>query len=131
MNCPTCGTTNPAEFYETQRTRYCKPCRRDRYGGQRLRESKLNRHACSDCGLIVTHDTLCMFDFDHLEEKSFTISQNLSVPDDVFQRELAKCDLVCANCHRLRTKARGYERCGRPRKPQTFRPPSTLDPSPF
>lgn len=114
--CPACGTTDPLAFYETSGSRYCKECRRERYGGARYRTAKLARGACADCGLAVTPETLCMFDLDHRETKHFNVSQMYSAPDEVFYRELAKCDLVCANDHRLRTKARGYVGAGRPRK---------------
>lgn len=115
-SCRTCGITDPSAFYETSASRYCKGCRKDRYGGSRYAEAKLARRQCADCGLQVTLDTMCVFDFDHREDKCFNVSQMASAPDEVFHAELAKCDLVCANDHRLRTQARGYIGCGRPRK---------------
>jgi hypothetical protein len=115
-SCPDCGTTTPTAFYETQTTRYCKACRRARYGGTRYTDAKLARGACVDCGLKVTRETLCVFDFDHRADKCFTVSQMYSAPDEVFFAELAKCELVCANDHRLRTQARGWVGAGRPRK---------------
>lgn len=46
-------------------------------------------------------------DFDHRpdEVKVKNVSQ-LKTLDDV-KAEIAKCDVVCSNCHRLRTKRRG------------------------
>jgi hypothetical protein len=49
-----------------------------------------------------------VLEFDHLRDKEFSISKGLvdrnwqSVLD-----EIAKCDVVCANCHRRRTAKRG------------------------
>ena len=57
---------------------------------------------CTDCG--VQYPGYVM-DFDHRDPaaKSFTISTNLRKPWAVVLEEIAKCDLVCANCHRERT----------------------------
>lgn len=58
---------------------------------------------CVDCGGLFPPE--CM-DFDHRADKAFTISKT-PVPADRLMAEVAKCDLVCANCHRLRTFDRG------------------------
>jgi hypothetical protein len=43
-------------------------------------------------------------DFDHVRgEKLFNIGQTLSVAMPKFLTEISKCDIVCANCHRIRT----------------------------
>jgi predicted transcriptional regulator len=62
--------------------------------------------ACSDCGENYPY---YIMDFDHLEDKSFNISQfvrdkgtNLAL----LQTELDKCEVVCSNCHRTRTFVR-------------------------
>lgn len=69
-------------------------------------EEKLRRGSCLDCGLAVTRENYVCFDFDHRDpaEKSFAVSQKArDVAESVLQAEFDKCDLVCANCHRLRT----------------------------
>jgi hypothetical protein len=69
-------------------------------------EEKLRRGSCMDCGLEVTRDNYICFDFDHRDpaEKSFAVSQkSRDVSEAVLNAEFAKCDLVCSNCHRLRT----------------------------
>ncbi len=57
-----------------------------------------------------TFDPVCM-DFDHREgeEKLSAVSAMIASNRYGWARieaEIAKCDVVCANCHRLRTKAR-------------------------
>lgn len=60
---------------------------------------------CADCG--ESFDTVCM-DFDHVQgEKLFTIATEFAeVGKRKLEEELAKCEVVCANCHRIRTRDR-------------------------
>jgi hypothetical protein len=61
---------------------------------------------CMDCG--NEYPSVCM-DFDHIRgDKTFNISQCKSLKD--LNEEAAKCDVVCANCHRIRTWLSGRER---------------------
>lgn len=66
------------------------------------RIAALKTEPCADCG--DRFDPVCM-DFDHRpgEVKRFGIAKfgTHSMVDVVL--EIAKCDLVCSNCHRLRT----------------------------
>lgn len=58
---------------------------------------------CADCGGVF--DPVCM-DFDHRPgtKKLFTISHGIARRTyDAVLAEIAKCDIVCANCHRIRT----------------------------
>lgn len=67
---------------------------------------KVKSHPCTDCG--GTFDAEVM-DFDHVSGvKSFNISSAKQVGYSLsrVKKEVAKCELVCSNCHRLRTKAR-------------------------
>lgn len=59
---------------------------------------------CYDCG--VKYPPYVM-DFDHLGDKSFTISSKFtSVSLNNLIKEINKCDVVCSNCHRTRTHKR-------------------------
>jgi hypothetical protein len=57
---------------------------------------------CTDCGGTFP---VCCMDFDHREPhlKSHTISHMTLVTEAALRAEMAKCDVVCANCHRIRT----------------------------
>jgi predicted Zn-ribbon and HTH transcriptional regulator len=61
---------------------------------------KLKSDPCKDCG--KTFHPFSM-DFDHRDptQKSRDISQ-INRMDEIIE-EVKKCDLVCANCHRIRT----------------------------
>lgn len=66
----------------------------------------LKSEPCTDCK--KTFPTECM-DFDHVAgQKLFNIGHLLSrTPTrEVLLAEIAKCELVCANCHRIRTRKR-------------------------
>jgi hypothetical protein len=59
---------------------------------------------CLDCGQSFTSVAM---DFDHVRgEKISGISQMWSWRRDKVLMEITKCELVCANCHRVRTQGR-------------------------
>lgn len=67
---------------------------------------------CADCGLAFPYYVM---DFDHRkgEEKLAHVAQLASSLS--FRRlldEIEKCDVVCANCHRIRTHERGQRFSG-------------------
>ena len=58
----------------------------------------------SACGIEYNGENGCIFDFHHIDpnEKEYRPSTLVSVTDwEKVKRELDKCVLVCANCHRL------------------------------
>ena len=66
----------------------------------------LRRAPCVDCGATLSPHQM---DFDHRDPriKSFrlTAGRAMLAAWDTLLKEVAKCDIVCANCHRLRTRA--------------------------
>ena len=65
---------------------------------------KLKAGACVDCGLRCTRANYFVFDWDHINrsEKTEDVSM-IKRSKGALIREIAKCELVCANCHRYRT----------------------------
>lgn len=66
----------------------------------------LKSQPCTDCN--KSFDPVCM-DFDHVtDDKSFEISEGVRRRKSLtaILNEIKKCELVCANCHRIRTKNR-------------------------
>lgn len=57
---------------------------------------------CTDCGGTFPP---CAMDFDHLRDKVATVSRLVGTGGSIerVRSEIEKCDLVCANCHRIRT----------------------------
>lgn len=73
---------------------------------QRLKIQDLkNNKPCTDCGNIYPYYVM---QFDHLDNKLDNISK---MPGryswDKIEEEISKCELVCANCHCIRTYKRG------------------------
>ncbi len=69
--------------------------------------SKYSNIPCMDCSGIFP---FCAMDFDHRPEelKSFGIAtmNDLNITSErisKIEKEISKCDLVCATCHRIRT----------------------------
>lgn len=60
---------------------------------------------CHDC--FQYYPSVCM-EFDHLGDKKFNVSNFKKVTSSIIEvmKEMDKCDLVCANCHRIRTYKR-------------------------
>jgi hypothetical protein len=59
---------------------------------------------CLDCGEEYPHYVM---DFDHRSDKICNIADMISrsVSLEKLKIEIAKCDVVCSNCHRIRTHA--------------------------
>ena len=80
----------------------------DRY--RRSRRDFLQQHKdvpCKDCG---GEYPAYVMDFDHreLDEKLFSVSEGYRLSMSRLMAEIAKCDVVCANCHRERTHQQGF-----------------------
>src|SRR5882672_2772443 len=72
-----------------------------------LRE--LKNKPCADCGLKYLP---CVMHFDHVRgKKEFNVSVgNVTYRPQRILAEIAKCDLVCANCHAIRTFQRSQNK---------------------
>ena len=92
-------------YYERNRDVYRDKNRRKRERMRAiLRECK--SRPCADCGGDFP---FYVMDFDHREGEEKTAHVAMLVNMMSIERllnEIAKCDLVCANCHRVRTYKR-------------------------
>lgn len=67
----------------------------------RLQKSK----PCVDCGNEYPYYVM---QFDHLGDKEYAIANLVNFNNrDKIDQEIAKCEVVCANCHAERTHRRG------------------------
>ena len=72
--------------------------------GTSVRLDNGHEHPCVDCG----ETDPIVLEFDHLRDKKFSIAKGWRGHE--WQKvldEIAKCEVVCANCHRRRTARRG------------------------
>lgn len=72
---------------------------------------------CADCGIRSPHPEI--YDFDHLPgvEKRKSVAQLLTSGSfEDFKAEIQKCEVVCANCHRIRTRQRPAATFGKSRR---------------
>jgi hypothetical protein len=131
--CPRCGELKPlSEFHRHKKRRdgvqvYCKACRaqidRERY--ERLRGTRVPSRTwergraewllslkagrpCTDCDRVFAPQVM---QWDHMPglEKLGDISTDFRGRSrEEILEEIAKCELVCANCHAIRT----FQRAG-------------------
>lgn len=136
--CPKCGETKPlSEYYSCKSKKvasYCNKCFKEykkeyhkknskkysrvRYEKKKKRKKEIRRliyeykkdKPCVDCNEI--HPPWAM-DFDHIDpsEKEFNISNaaRSELSWETILKEIEKCDLVCALCHRYRTHGQKRE----------------------
>lgn len=105
--CRPCHKEWAREYYMQHRAEYIK---RSLHYKEKLRAylRAAKDHPCVDCGRRYP---AYVMDFDHREgeQKLFNVAALHSerwVSLRQLQEEIAKCDLVCANCHRERTHQR-------------------------
>lgn len=107
-HCTKCGIEKSIDsFYwrnqKRAKTSHCKKClgkltvATQRQAKERAIEYKGGK--CEKCGYDKCHAAL---EFHHLDpnEKDFAISKSRFTVFDNIKKELDKCILVCANCHR-------------------------------
>ena len=102
------------QYYLTHREQFRATSLRTQH--RRLAENKLilrlfkETEPCADCGKIFPH---WVMQFDHARgPRKYFMSVACGRGIDELKKEAAKCDLLCANCHRTRTYKRrqeGYE----------------------
>lgn len=131
--CKICKKTKPVgEFCKDRNSRYlCLACKREqatrayaadprkvqdrvarKYVEQRAFMDGLKDGPCKDCGQKFEP---CQMDFDHVSgDKVSDLARMFHWARGKILTEVAKCDLVCANCHRDRTQKRVESEYRRP-----------------
>ena len=129
QNCETCKEAVRLYRRSKYGPRFKKPVqlsRRER-NKQTVRNERLSRGCCMDCKMIVDERTIVCMDWDHRDQhtKYAQISDLIGrVPCAVLIQEMAKCDMVCRNCHAIRTHVGKHYLFRRQKKNE---PPSLFD----
>lgn len=104
-NCKACVSKYTKQHYIRNREYYLKKATVNR----RLARAKLRKflfeyytgHPCVDCA----ESDPVVLEFDHLKDKykGIAIMVNRALSLERIKLEIAKCEVVCANCHKRRT----------------------------
>lgn len=100
--CKECQRFKSKKHYEKNKEDYFERNKKHRAVVREfIRELKSNT-PCTDCGRNFHY---CVMDFDHRPgvEKVEEVSGMGSRTWKQVKEEIAKCDVVCSNCHRVRT----------------------------
>lgn len=106
--CRQCSNRQSKYYYEKNKTKHKEVVAKRRRQVITENHSKmlefLATKACVDCG---TRDTRVL-EFDHIRDKKKNVSILLHTAYswDTILEEIGKCEIVCANCHRIRTLER-------------------------
>ena len=109
--CRRCHRLYQRRYYEEHQAYYAKLIA-ERVERNRSLVRKAKSVPCADCGRRYPHYVM---DFDHRpgEKKCFALASAMGqtrISAERLRAEIAKCDVVCANCHRIRTHSRRKER---------------------
>lgn len=106
--CRSCRRAYGKEHYQRERAGYLTRARRRRKAERPLIDALvddyLRTHPCIDCGC----SDITVLEFDHRDPslKTETVGRlKASATSSMVLREIEKCDVRCANCHRRRTAA--------------------------
>lgn len=106
--CRPCDNDRARSYYQSNKARLIKQIN----DAQKVRSKGIKDwlcqylidHPCVDCG----ERDIIVLEFDHLSDKSMNISRMLYGDFSIkaIEKEIAKCEVVCANCHKRRTDKR-------------------------
>lgn len=111
--CPDCGKELPiTEFYNGKghqygKMCYCKSCFNirctDRWTKLKIKAIEYKGSQCVHCGLSLEDSHLAVFEFHHTDPslKEFNWTKLRLRSWKCILTELDKCELLCANCHRM------------------------------
>ena len=117
--CRYCGNTFEYERLGKNTQKYCSSVCRNKINNDKefkeryyLSPTKIwvrdykSTHPCTDCKSLYPW---YIMEFDHTsDDKVKKISQLSNQSMEIVLKEIEKCDLVCVNCHRVRTYKRNH-----------------------
>jgi hypothetical protein len=106
--CRKCDNEHAKEYYKINKEKQKKQI----YAAKKIRTENTKKiirdikesTPCYDCGKKYPYYVI---DFDHLRDKEFNVS-NMAYWASIkkIEKEIEKCEIVCSNCHRIRTHNR-------------------------
>lgn len=108
--CTCCHTIVTKERWDSKRKAEGRqPNPRHKRRRSLINQVKMNIGECLHCKRIVTLQTCAAFDFDHRDEEgkviciSKIVFNTKALFQHYFETEIPKCDLLCKNCHHIKT----------------------------
>jgi len=101
--CRECNKAYQREHFQKNKKAYVDKALQYKKDNQKRLMEYLKDKECKDC----KNSDIRVFEFDHLHSKVANISEILkSWSWDKILTEIDKCEIVCCNCHRIRTLTR-------------------------
>jgi hypothetical protein len=102
--CRECGKIITRRHYAQNKRQYLNRNLRS-FTKRREFARQMKSRPCADCGIQYPYYVM---DFDHREGevKKYELNRIDRITTKALIREIEKCDVVCANCHRIRTYQR-------------------------
>lgn len=106
--CRECSNKRSKRYYAENQEHHCKVVRKRNLKRQKEAQdyvlSVLTGAKCTDCPVTDVR----VLEFDHVKSKGKKLKHvskmiNEGYGIEMLQKEIAKCEIVCANCHRIRT----------------------------
>lgn len=105
-HCKDCHKQYTKAHYEKNKKYYLNKAKKNtaRYAKE---ITKLKAQPCTDCKQSYPYYVM---DFDHVTGEKFANVSSLQAAGQLkkAKEEIGKCELVCANCHRIRTYKRAH-----------------------
>lgn len=102
--CRSCQKSWRKDHYQKNRQAYIDKASVWRDEQKKTFYDWLKTQVCVDCG----QDDFRLLQCDHLLDKSFNVGEKIGVLKfETLMLEVNKCDIVCSNCHIIRTSERG------------------------
>ncbi len=107
--CKECGKALTRSHYANNKRQYLERNIRS-YSKRREFVRRMKSRPCADCGQQYPYYVM---DFDHREGevKKYALNSTDRMTMRAILREIEKCDVVCSNCHRMRTYKRRNKSC--------------------
>ena len=104
-SCKVCKAAYLQNHYKHNKGKYRAAAAKSQQERQELLRSLKHMKPCMDCSIAHPYYVL---DFDHRDpsHKVNSVSALARVSTEKMLAEIAKCDLVCSNCHRERTRGK-------------------------
>lgn len=105
LKCKKCVNDDSKRHYQLNKSTYLARTKKsNKFYNERnqlIVVNYLKSHPCVDCG----NTNILVLDFDHMFDKKSNIANMARdcVSEELLLCEMGKCEIRCANCHRLKT----------------------------